>query len=466
LPHSLEDYRYTWPDFEPARSDKWHPGGERSLLRDLPESAEELAADSRWPAFFPCPMCLITTAAGERVALEKVVGASIVNRFPYIIALSFCRDPLSERHHARRSFMDLLESGGVAAIQYLPPGSDLDRVMQTIAGTPDDRTEERLAATGLPFRSAETHGAPVFESAYMVYEARMVEPGTDFDGASVYESAWRDIGSHRVYFMEITAIQLRQDVASGRSQIHWRSLPVWEPRDELQGAVSFETDPVRNEHYEKGYTPHYRFPSRDTVAFEWDETKSGMAIKHLPPLPHDQVEVDNDRARWPCFFPSSAGIITSWTPDGRPNVMPCGSTTILSRHPLVITPCISYASINVRYAPRASLDFIRSSGRFGCGVPYVNDAVVAAMKYAGNISQTQDREKAAHAGLAVEPDEWAPVFPALPIHFDCKVTGELRLGTHIMFLGEVVRIRVRRDVTPENPISWVPWADVRPVESN
>src|SRR4029077_17992196 len=117
----------------------------------------------------------------------------------------------------------------------------------------------------------------------------------------------------------------------------------------------------------------------------------------------DQVEVDNDRARWPCFFPSSAGMITSWCEDGTPNVMPCGSTTIVSRNPLVIAPCISYARINDRYAARASLELIRKGGRFRCGVPFINDVVVDAMRYAGKVSITLDRDKVANAGLEVQP---------------------------------------------------------------
>jgi hypothetical protein len=47
---------------------------------------------SRWPAFFPSPICLATTRHDDVSHLEKVVGASIVNRFPYVVALSFCRE--------------------------------------------------------------------------------------------------------------------------------------------------------------------------------------------------------------------------------------------------------------------------------------------------------------------------------------------------------------------------------------
>ena len=143
-----------------------------------------------------------------------------------------------------------------------------------------------------------------------------------------------------------------------------------------------------------------------------------------------------------------------------PNVMPCGSTTIVSRHPLVVAPCISYAAINARYAPRATLAAIRERGRFGCGVPFIDDTVLGAIKYCGNVSVRTNPNKVSDAGLEVEMSDWAPIVPTLPVHFECEVAGEVRLGTHIMLLGEVRRIRVRADVTPANPIEWSPWADV------
>ena len=178
----------------------------------------------------------------------------------------------------------------------------------------------------------------------------------------------------------------------------------------------------------------------------------------LPPLARDQVQVDNDRARWPCFFPSSVGMITTWTKDGVANLMPCGSTTLLSRQPLVICPAVSYAAINQRYAPRSTLDIIRETGRFSCGVPYLSDKVMSAIRYAGNVSLNHDLNKVENSGLERSGSEWSPRFRDLPVHFDCQVTGEVRLGTHILFLGEVKRISVRGDVTPANPIQWCPWA--------
>jgi flavin reductase (DIM6/NTAB) family NADH-FMN oxidoreductase RutF len=464
---TLTPYRYIWPTSGFQNLSRWkRVGGDvETFVMDMPEAPEDLAVDSRWPAFFPSPICLVTATDGTQSALEKVVGASIVNRFPYVVALSFCRQPLSQRHHVRENFTNILERGGSVAVQYLPPGPALDNAMEAIHVVPENQSHTRLKSSGLQVREALTNQSPVFSDAYLVYEATLVRPTKDFDGQPIYASPWIDLGSHRVYFLEINAIQLRRDIAKGEAQILWRSLPAWSPDVRLNSAPRAPERPRPAGVYSKSYTPRYEFPSAGTIAFEADSVEDEMAVKHLPPLPQDQVEVDNDRARWPCFFPSSAGMITSWCDDGTPNVMPCGSTTVLSRHPLVIAPCVSYARINQRYAPRASLDIIRKCGRFGCGVPFIDDSVVDAMRYAGTVSIALDRDKLSNSGLKVRTDHsWSPQLTALPIHYDCEVIGEVRLGTHIMFLGEVRQIAVRGDVRPENPVEWYPWAAVRAVQ--
>ncbi len=43
---------------------------------------------------------------------------------------------------------------------------------------------------------------------------------------------------------------------------------------------------------------------------------------------------------------------------------------------------------------------------------------------------------------------------------DCEVVDQRHLGTHTLIFGEVTRVLVRKDVTPDNPMKWVPWADI------
>lgn len=457
----LNNYKYNWPYFNPSKDSHWkHDTDNGTFIRTMPEDAEELALDSRWPGFFPSAICFVTANDGVITGLEKVVGASIVNRFPYIVALSFCTEPLSKRHYARNKFIEILERGGSVSIHYFEPGEKINSVMNAINTVSDENIENRISLTNLSTRKASTNDTPVFNDAYLVYEAKLVKPGKDFEGNVIFETPYTDFGSHRIYYLEIDAIQLREDITFGKSQIYWQSLPHWTPVKNILSNGNGTSKSITDTKYQKGYTPNYYFPAANTTAFEYDKIEKNMAIKYLPPLPEDQVEVDNDRARWPCFFPSSAGMITTWGEDGIPNLMPCGSTTVFIRHPLCIGICVSYAEINVRYAPRGTLSALNKNGRFGCGVPYISDKIIDAIKYAGNISIKNDINKIENSGLNILNEEWAPVLTDLPIHFDCEIRKVVRLGTHFLYLGEVKAIRLREDISPENPLTWFPYPDV------
>lgn len=449
--------RYRWPaDDAVLASAAWSVRADGSRRRSMPESVEELRADSRWPAFFPSAISLVTSMGPDGPVVEKVVGASIVNRFPYVVALSLCRTDLSDRHYARTHAIRAMALSGEVAVQFLEPGAALERVLRAVHDVPDARATERLAVAGLATSPGATVASPVFDDAFLVYEGAAVRPDTDFDGSPVNESPWVDVGSHRVMLFEITAIQLRRDIADGESTINWQSLPDW--NDGVLAGASAASVPRGG--YVKSYTARYRYPSAATASFEADELVGGRRVKILPRSAADQVEVDNDRARWPCFFPSSVGMVTSTDRDGRRNVMPCGSTTILSRDPLIVAPCISYAAINDRYAPRHSLDAILETGRFGCSVPFLSDAVVAGITYSGNVSLRDDPDKLAHSGFAADDEDGSPRLLGFPVHFSCRLVDRVRLGTHWMLLGEATSVVVDRSVTAANPLTWSPWATV------
>lgn len=459
---TLSKYRYTWPFSDLTNDSVWEGSADNLFLeRAMPETIETLSTDSRWPAFYPSQICFVTVSHGSKTALERCVGASIVNRFPYILALSICRKNLSERHYDRAIFSEMVEKSGSVAVQFLSPGASFDNALNSIKYLSEDSTHKRIDCSQLKFRKAFSNNAPVFADAYMVYEASLVEPKKDFDGVTIYSTPWLDVGSHRLYFFEINAIQLREDIALGNSQISWRSLPAWESILKSHGFLSPNNIASQEKKYTKTYTPHYVFPSAGTTAFEFDTVIDRMAVKQLSPLPENQIEVDNDKARWPCFFPSSLSMVTSWAENNTPNVMPCGSTMVVSRHPMTIAICVAYASINVRYSPRASLNIIRENDYFGCGVPFVNNHIIKAIEYSGNTSLSEDKEKVYNSGLEYINTDNTPTLSAIPIHFECRVVDEIKLGTHSMFLGQVQKIRVRRDVTVKNPLKWFPYAEVQ-----
>jgi flavin reductase (DIM6/NTAB) family NADH-FMN oxidoreductase RutF len=256
----------------------------------------------------------------------------------------------------------------------------------------------------------------------------------------------------------VNCIQLRQDIADGRQQIAWNSLAEWAPSRATRRGANADQSAIDRMAYVKPFTPYYKFPAANTVAFEYEGVADGMAYKHFPPFTRSQVDdIDNDKTRWPCFFPSSLGMITSRSAEGRPNLMPCGSTTVISRSPLVFSPAVTYGGINDRYRSRHTLHNIRAHNSFGVGLATVNEEMLNAIRYAGNVSATDDPEKLRNTGLWFDEGEHDPILRLCPVHFDCAVVGEVKLGTHSMFLGEVRRILVRSDVSAENAISWNPW---------
>jgi flavin reductase (DIM6/NTAB) family NADH-FMN oxidoreductase RutF len=452
---------YQWPRPGDLDNPAWRSDPQDLFLRRrLPETDSEIDHDSRWPAFFPSPICLVTSQGKQGPVLEKVVGATIVNRFPYILAVSLCRQSLSARHYPRRALSEALELSGHATVQFLVPGAKLDAAMSVINDVPENRAHERLADSGLAYGPCENGASPILQDAYLAYEGCLTTPRQDATGDDIFPEPYRDIGSHRLYFLEIRAIYLRRDIACGEKQIRWRSLPLWPDRPAVNGLSQARMPVHLKDRYSKSYTPDYRFPAPETVAFEYDRMISNWAFKQLPNDPVSQVEIENDRARWPCFFPSSLGMISTWANANQPNVMPCGSTAVVARQPLVIAVAICYAPINDRYAPRATLDAIQENGRFACGVGYDDPLIVDAVGVAGNISLTDLPDKVAAAGLEIWEDSRAPVLTSFPITFQCKVVGEQRLGTHVMVFGAVSEIFVRQDLEPAAPLHWGPWGEI------
>jgi flavin reductase (DIM6/NTAB) family NADH-FMN oxidoreductase RutF len=462
LPADRAAFRYLWPGPDAFEGADWQLSEDRQWrVRAMPESRDALARDSRWPAFFPCGLCIVTTLADGVPVVEKVVGASVVNRFPYVVALSFCREPLSERHYARNTFLAAALASRRVAIQFLMPGRPLSGLLKALTQVPEDAPLRRFASAGLATRPAVTSAIPVFEQAYLVYEGRLVKPGRDFAGGAINRQPFIDVGSHRVLMFEVETISLRDDIASGAAPLHWRSLPVWRggpPAVPHDARLAQRRRVVLDRlNYVKPYETDYVFPTARTVAFEADEHAHGHAVKHLPPLAEDQVEVDNNRARWPCFFPSSVGIIAVDLAGGGSNVLACGSTAVVARHPLTLAVSLAYVRTNDRYRPRASLDHLLAARRFGCAVPVHRPDIIETIVYIGNVSAVDDSAKVANSGLTPVRLGATPGFAELPIHFDCRVVGQHRLGTHMLILGEVEQLFVRHDLDHARPFEWCPW---------
>ena len=114
--------------------------------------------------------------------------------------------------------------------------------------------------------------------------------------------------------------------------------------------------------------------------------------------------------------------------------------TINSEPPMV--------SVSVR-KERYSHDMIQESGEFV--VNLVDEDMCKAVDFCG-VRSGRDVDKSSATGLRycrAEGMDIAPAVEGAPASLSCKVQQVIELGSHDMFLGEIVAVRVRKDLLDE-----------------
>jgi len=112
--------------------------------------------------------------------------------------------------------------------------------------------------------------------------------------------------------------------------------------------------------------------------------------------------------------------------------------TINSEPPMV--------SVSIR-KERWSHGLIIASGEFV--VNLVDEKMAKAVDFCG-VRSGRDTDKAKETGLCYQPAEGLQTAPAVagsPVSLCCRVRQVLELGSHDMFLGEIVSVMVRKDLT-------------------
>ena len=106
-------------------------------------------------------------------------------------------------------------------------------------------------------------------------------------------------------------------------------------------------------------------------------------------------------------------------------------------------------SISVR-KERYSHGLIADSGEFV--VNLVDENMARAVDFCG-VKSGRDTDKAKETGLCYMPAdglETAPAVQGAPVSLCCKVRRTLELGSHDLFIGEIVSVMARGDLSDEN----------------
>ena len=143
------------------------------------------------------------------------------------------------------------------------------------------------------------------------------------------------------------------------------------------------------------------------------------------------------------LYPVPVLMVSSGTKDGRTNIMTAGWTGTICTN-----PPMAYVSIR---PSRVSYDMIKESGEFVLNLN--TEKLAAAADQCGVISAAECPDKWELTGLTRGKAlhlEYAPIIMESPLNIECRLKQIIPLGSHDMFLGEVVGIDASEEYVGEN----------------
>ena len=126
----------------------------------------------------------------------------------------------------------------------------------------------------------------------------------------------------------------------------------------------------------------------------------------------------------------------------------CGNGTDFKNNLITVAwagiVCSTPPMVSVSIRPeRYSRGLIESTGEFTINVPTV--AMAEAVDYCGMVSG-RDTDKFAAVNFTAKKGSKvsAPIVDECPLALECKVVHSLKLGSHIMYVGEVVAVQAEK----------------------
>lgn len=149
--------------------------------------------------------------------------------------------------------------------------------------------------------------------------------------------------------------------------------------------------------------------------------------------------------------PVPAVVITSKNKDGINNAFTVAWTGTICTNPPML-------SISIR-PERLSYEYIKETMEFTVNLP--NTFQVRETDYCGVISG-RDVNKIEHLGLTAKSGHHvnSPYLEEFPINIECKVKQIIPLGTHDLFLAEVVGSHINKNLIDEKGKIHFEWANL------
>lgn len=144
----------------------------------------------------------------------------------------------------------------------------------------------------------------------------------------------------------------------------------------------------------------------------------------------------------PILLPSPVLIVGTYNSDGKPNMMNAAWGGIVSSNP-------PHISVSLREAT-LSYHNIKQTEAFTVNIP--SEKFIVEADFVGIVSG-RDHDKFIETNLTPEKSKLvnAPIVKEFPYSLECKLVKHVQLGSHTMFVGEIVGIQADSEIlTPNN----------------
>ncbi len=158
------------------------------------------------------------------------------------------------------------------------------------------------------------------------------------------------------------------------------------------------------------------------------------------------------------LFPTPCALITCGGGQVAPNIITLAWLGVVCSEPPIL-------SISIRPG-RHSYNLVREAGDFVVNIP--GESRLFELDFCG-VASGRNMDKFRELGLTPVPADKvsAPLIKECPVNLECKVIDSRKLGTHDMFLGEIVAVHMDEevmnakgeiDISRLNPIAYCPQA--------
>jgi flavin reductase (DIM6/NTAB) family NADH-FMN oxidoreductase RutF len=143
----------------------------------------------------------------------------------------------------------------------------------------------------------------------------------------------------------------------------------------------------------------------------------------------------------PGFLPVTPALISvADEATGIPNIMPAVGWGWLNRLPFSLAVAVSVQDHTREYFKRGTHELLHHAMDFALNIP--TDRLREQVLLCGKLSRAKDPkvDKFKEAGLTATPGRRiaSPHIAECPINYECKVSQIVAMGSHDLFLGEVV----------------------------